>query len=88
MSIPVQAILGLLMMGIGGLKTWLHIGSLPVLTLQTCNGKTLNIALAETNGLAHFHCWGCYAFVVGLALIMFAASQLMRERRSVASLMD
>ncbi|MFN3214430.1 MAG: hypothetical protein ACE37M_15095 [Henriciella sp.] len=89
MSIPVQAIFGLLMMGVGGLKTWLHLGTLPpVLSLQTCTGKTLNIGLAQANGFEQIHCWGCYLFLLGLALTAFAFFQIMKERRSVACHMD
>ena len=88
MSIPVQAILGLLMMGIGALKTWLHMGAVPMLALPTCNGKTLNIALTQASWFEQAHCWGCYAFAFGLGLTLLAAVQVMRERRSVAYYMD
>lgn len=89
MSIPLQALFGLLMMGVGGLKTWLHLGTLPpVLSLQTCNGKTLNIGLSQTSWFEQAHCWGCYAFALGLGLTVFAVFQVMRKRRSVACRTD
>ena len=88
MSIPVQAILGLVMMAIGGLKTWLHMGTVPMLSLPTCNGKTLSVALSQSNWFEQAHCWGCYAFALGLGLTMFTAFQVIRERRSVAYSMD
>ncbi|MEL6415664.1 MAG: hypothetical protein AAFQ15_12070 [Pseudomonadota bacterium] len=84
MPSSLQAVFGVLLMAVGGLKTWLHIGAFPVLALPTCNGKTLNVALSEASVFEQVHCWGCYAFTVGLGLVLFAGYQMMRERRSVA----
>ena len=84
MSHALQALLGLLIMGIGGLKTWIHMGTVPVLSLPTCNGKMLTLALGQPSGFEQTHCWGCYAFAFGLALVAVALFRQFRERRSVA----
>ena len=88
MSSSLKAVFGILLMAVGGLKAWLHIGALPVLALTTCNGKTLNVALSQASFFEQVHCWGCYAFTLGLGIFLFAAYQMMRERRSVAIRMD
>lgn len=88
MPFSLQAILGVLLMALGGLKTWLHIGALPVLSLPMCNGKTVNVALSQASFFEQAHCWGCYAFTLGLGVFLLALYQVMRERRSVAARMD
>ena len=75
-------------MALGGLKTWLHIGTSPVLALPTCNGKTLTVALSQASVFEQVHCWGCYAFTLGLGIVLIATYRMMRERRSVAARMD
>ena len=88
MSSSLQAMFGVLLTAVGGLKTWLHIGAMSVLALQTCNGKTLNVPLSQSSLFEQAHCWGCYAFTVGLGVALFAVYQMMSERRSVAVRMD
>lgn len=88
MPSSLQAVFGVLLMAVGGLKTWLHIGAMPVLALQTCNGKTMNVPLSQVSLFEQAHCWGCYAFTIGLGLVLFVVYQMMRERRSVAVRMD
>jgi len=79
-----QAILGAVMMVIGGLKTWLHMGSIPLLSLPTCNGETISISLSNANWLERAHCWGCYMLAVGLVVLLIAAFDQFSKRRSVA----
>ena len=88
MPSSLQAVFGVFLMAVGGLKTWLHIGALPVLALPTCNGKTLTVALTEMSLFEQVHCWGCYAFTIGFGVFLFAFYQMMIERRSVAARMD
>ena len=88
MPSSLQAVFGILLMAVGGLKTWLHIGALPVLALPTCNGKTLTVALSEASLFEQVHCWGCYAFTAGLGVVLFAVYQMVRERRSVTARTD
>lgn len=79
-----QAILGAVMMVIGGLKTWLHMGSIPLLSLPTCNGETISIALSNANWLERAHCWGCYMLAAGMIVALIAAFDQFSKRRSVA----
>lgn len=88
MTPSLQALYGLLMVAIGGLKTWLHMGTVPVLALPTCNGKTLNIALSNASLFEQAHCWGCYMFTAGVAVMLYALYRQTQKRRSVASRMD
>ena len=80
-----QAIFGAVMMGIGAIKTWLHMGTAPLLFLPTCNGETVTIALSNTSWIARAHCWGCYMLAVGLIVVLFATYERLVKRRSVAS---
>ena len=79
-----QAILSAAMMVIGGIKTWLHMGTIPFISLPTCNGETINIALSGASWLEQTHCWGCYLLVAGLIMAVFAANEQISKRRSVA----
>ena len=79
------ALLGAAMIVIGSLKTWLHMGSIPLLALPTCNGETLNIALSGSSWFERAHCWGCYMLAAGLILAAIAAYGQFAKRRSVAS---
>lgn len=88
MSTSLQAIFGILLMTLGGLKTWLHMGALPVLSLPMCNGTVLNVPLTQGNFFEQAHCWGCYAFAAGAAVVLFSGYQALRERRSVAARTD
>lgn len=86
---PVQHfLLGLTTMVIGAIKTWLHIGAIPVLALPTCTGKTVLMTAGGSSWLEQAHCWGCYAFLVGLMIALHAAFRQVQKRRSVALLMD
>ncbi|NQY97023.1 MAG: hypothetical protein HRT82_07660 [Henriciella sp.] len=80
-----QAIIGAAMIVIGGIKTWLHMGSIPLLSLPTCNGETINIALGNASWLERAHCWGCYMLAAGLIIVALAAFDQVAKRRSVAS---
>lgn len=88
MSAQLQASLGLLALLLGGLKTWLHMGTVPVLSLPTCSGEMIEIGLGSRSLFAQAHCWGCYVFVAGLAITVLAMSRLWSQRRSVAVRMD
>jgi len=88
MSAAQQALFGLIMIAIGGLKTWLHINAATVLALPTCNGRILELSLNNSSGLTQLHCWGCYLALAGLAVLGLAIHRITRERRSVASRAD
>jgi len=88
MTIYRQALLGAAMILIGSVKTWLHMGSVPILSLPTCNGKTVSIALGQTSWLEQAHCWGCYMLAAGLVMAAFAGWRAYAKRRSVALDMD
>lgn len=79
------ALLGAAMIVIGSIKTWLHMGSIPLLSLPTCNGETLNIALRDASVFERAHCWGCYMLAAGLIVASLAAYDRFAKRRSVAS---
>lgn len=78
-------LIGLVMIALGSVKTWLHMGSVPLLSLPTCTGETVTIALTGSSWLERAHCWGCYMLVGGLAIVLLSLVQQHRERRSVAS---
>ncbi len=80
-----QAILSAAMMVIGGVKTWLHMGSIPLISLPTCNGETITIAIGSANWFERAHCWGCYMLAAGLIVAAFAICDQMAKRRSVAN---
>jgi len=80
-----QAFLGAAMIVIGGIKTWLHMGTVPLLALPTCNGETLNVALSNASWFERAHCWGCYMFAAGFLVLALAAYEQFAKRRSVAS---
>ena len=88
MSTSLQAVIGLFMLVVGGIKTWLHMGTVPVLSLPTCNGKTLELALGGSSWFEQAHCWGCYMFAAGLGVVLFTTYQQLQKRRSVALRMD
>ena len=88
MSRVQQLMVGLLLMAIGGVKTWLHMGAIPMLALPTCTGKTVYIAANQASWFEQAHCWGCYALAAGAGIVLFAGYQALRERRSVAIRMD
>ena len=88
MSTLMQSLLGGMMLIIGGIKTWLHMGTVPILSLSTCNGKTLEIAVGGSSWFEQAHCWGCYMFAAGLGVVLFVAHSEFQKRRSVALRMD
>lgn len=88
MSTFLQATIGLFMLVVGGIKTWLHMGTVPMLSLPTCNGKTLELAIGGTSWFEQAHCWGCYMFAAGLGVVLLATYQQFQKRRSVAPQMD
>ncbi|MEM6652379.1 MAG: hypothetical protein AAF582_07230 [Pseudomonadota bacterium] len=88
MALSLQTLLGLVMIAIGSVKTWLHVGSVPVLALQTCNGKTLQMSLEPSNGLLQAHCWGCYLVLAGLVVVAKTAWRAHTKRRTVAYRVD
>ena len=83
-----QSLLGLAMVLLGAVKTWLHIGSIPVLYLATCTGKTIAVSAGQTNWFEQAHCWGCYMLIAGLVVVVHAAARQLQKRRSVANRMD
>ena len=88
MTISFQALSGAVLFFAGAVKTWLHVGSVPILSLPTCNGETIEIALGSSSLLAQAHCWGCYAMLAGAALGLSALYRSLQTRRSVAFGMD
>lgn len=88
MTTFMQALYGAAMILIGGFKTWLHMGSVPMLSLPTCNGDTLTLALSNASWFERAHCWGCYMLGAGLIVTTFAIYQEAMKRRSVAPLTD
>ena len=88
MSTRLQAVFGLLMMAVGGVKTWLHMGSVPGLSIPMCSGETVTIGLNNGSWLTQAHCWGCYMCAAGLALAGIALYRGLQKRRSVTTWMD
>lgn len=88
MSTGLQAAYGLVMVLIGGLKTWLHMGTVPVLALPTCNGKTIAVQLGGQSWFEQAHCWGCYLFAAGLAVLAWTLFRHLEKHRFVTSRMD
>lgn len=88
MSTGLQAVFGLLMIAVGGVKTWLHLGSVPGLSIPMCSGETITIGLSNGSWLAQAHCWGCYMFAAGIALSSVALYRGLQKRRSFAIWMD
>ena len=78
------ALLGAAMIVVGGIKTWLHVGTVPLLALPMCNGETLSVAIGGANLFERAHCWGCYMLAAGLVVAAFSACLRFSERRSVA----
>ncbi|MEM7328378.1 MAG: hypothetical protein AAF437_06535 [Pseudomonadota bacterium] len=83
-----ELMIGLLMIALGGLKTWLHMGTIPMLALPTCTGETVFIAASRSSWFEQAHCWGCYMFVAGMLVAMHAGYRYIQKRRSVALIMD
>lgn len=88
MTTLMQALYGLAMIAVGGLKTWLHMGSIPVLSVPMCSGKTLTLAASQTSWFEQAHCWGCYMFAAGLVWLAVAGMTAYKQRRSVTANMD
>ena len=88
MTTLMQTLYGLAMITIGGLKTWLHMGSIPVLSVPMCSGKTLTLAAGQTSWFEQAHCWGCYVFAAGLVWLTVAGITAYTQRRSVTANMD
>ena len=88
MTLMMQMLYGLALMAVGGIKTWLHMGSLPVLSLPLCSGKTVTLSASSASWFEQAHCWGCYAFAAGLLWVIFTAARAVRQRRSVTAVLD
>lgn len=88
MSRAQQIVIGLLLMALGGLKTWLHMGSIPMLALPTCTGKTVYIVAHQASWFEQAHCWGCYALLAGALFVIHASVCQVLKRRSVALITD
>lgn len=88
MTTLMQWLYGLAMVLVGGLKTWLHMGSVPVLSLPTCTGKTITISAVQTGWFEQVHCWGCYMLAAGFVMLLVAAVNTYKQRRSVTAIMD
>lgn len=78
-----QALYGLAFLAIGGVKTWLHMGSVPVLSLPMCSGKSVIVSTSSASWFEQAHCWGCYVFAAGLIMVLFVAAKAVWQRRSV-----
>ena len=83
-----QMVLGILLMAIGGVKTWLHMGAIPMLALPTYTGNTVLIAAQQTSWFEQAHCWGCYALLAGALMVLHASFRQVQKRRSVAPVAD
>jgi hypothetical protein len=88
MTTLMQALYGLAMIAVGGLKTWLHVGSVPAISVPMCSGKTLTLAASQPSWIEQTHCWGCYMFAAGLVWLTFAGMTAYTQRRSVTANMD
>ena len=88
MTTLMRLLYGLSMVFVGGVKTWLHMGNVPVLSLPTCTGKTITISASQGSWLEQVHCWGCYLFAAGLVVLAIAGVNAYKERRSVTAIMD
>ncbi|MEE2929262.1 MAG: hypothetical protein VX599_00965 [Pseudomonadota bacterium] len=88
MTTLMQALYGLAMIAVGGLKTWLHVGSVPAISVPMCSGKTLTLAASQPSWIEQTHCWGCYMFAAGLVWLTFAGMAAYTQRRSVTANMD
>ena len=75
---------GLVMIAVGAVKTWLHMGTVPLLALPTCTGDVITVELAGGTWLTRAHCWGCYMLVAGLVVVLFSLLHQRQKRRSVA----
>ena len=83
-----QTLYGLAMIAVGGLKTWLHMGSVPVLSLPMCSGKTVTLTATPSSWFEQAHCWGCYMLAAGLVVLAIAGVSAYKQRRSVTADMD
>lgn len=88
MTTAQQMLIGLAIIAIGGLKTWLHMGTVPVLALPLCSGKTVLVTASHSNWFEQAHCWGCYALLAGVLVTLHAVLKQIQKRRSVASIVD
>lgn len=88
MTVFQQSITGIIMILIGGLKTTLHIGSVPMLELPTCSGAIITANLGNAGWFEQAHCWGCYMLVAGLLLCAFALFNRNWPRRTTFVEMD
>ncbi|MHA7898347.1 MAG: hypothetical protein ACX94B_00680 [Henriciella sp.] len=88
MTTRMQALYGLALILIGGVKIWLHMGSVSVLSLPLCSGKTLTVSAGQMSLFEQAHCWGCYVFGAGLILVGVAAFGAYAQRRTVAAQTD
>lgn len=88
MTTRMQAIISLLLMAVGAFKTWLHVGTVPILALTTCSGNAVTIELGSQSLLQQIHCWGCYAFTAGFIYALWLTYIHIQKRRSVALRVD
>lgn len=88
MTPTTQAFYGLLMIALGSLKTWLHMEAIPLLSVPTCNGKTLNLVMSKASLFEQAHCWGCYMFAAGFVVLLIAVYHRTQNRRAVVTRMD
>ena len=83
-----QALYGIAILLVGSVKTWLHMSIVPVLSLPMCSGKTIMIGTSPVGFLEQAHCWGCYAVLPGISLLIMAGYSAFKQRRSVAENTD
>lgn len=83
-----HALMGGAMSLIGAIKMWFHMGSVPLLSLPTCNGEVLTISLGQSAWYERAHCWGCYLFAAGLAILVAYGVQRMQQRYALSAKMD
>lgn len=83
-----SALAGLVLMVIGVAKAWFHMTATSTIAFPTCNGGSVLVAVGTGNWFERAHCWGCYAALLGFALIAAAAVLSWRQRRPAALRLD
>lgn len=82
MTKPTFAIIGMAIFLIGAVKTWTHMQASQFLTIPNCLGSETIVRLDGPLGI-QVHCWGCYAALFGLALIVVPSIWTKRAQKVV-----
>lgn len=81
MTTQALRIFGASLLLIGGIKAWAHSQSAGLLRLPSCLGEDV-IVRVDTSLWHQVHCWGCYAALAGLLLIVLPSAK--RDRTDLA----